>query len=449
MEFVQRETPKESVKNAADFEDCIPERVLVDLESKRRFIYWGLFFLAGAVMWAYYSMLTAQFYYGDRFPSYKFAFLTTFCLKLPLSLGYMIQMWGGLHSMLGDKNRMIIGFGGIFLATTVIIFIGLFKDSISEDFGAITTLIMFGVCGASHSLAEPVMYKLAGLFPDERFTTGVQVGDSLAGVINTSIGTIIRLAVGGLAGSNYKEADELSFYIFMGILLIISVMAVMIFNKLTELPSAKYFLERAAADEAKHTQRNLTKLWAKFFRVGKVILLPMIAQYLLFFCTLAYFPGIGFSTGSVVGSVWYGSPGVIGMFSVGDLVGRMLCMNQSLFKMFSMKMCFIFSVMRWLWLPLFLMGLYSSPLYAFQSLPAGQDVLDSISGLVAWELFNFFLFGCAGGFFATITIGNAPLMVAQEDREAASQLMVMALYLGLSSGASLGYVIGENHLFGV
>ncbi|ETW00562.1 hypothetical protein H310_07146 [Aphanomyces invadans] len=423
----------------------IPQTVLDELRSKYNWIYYAFYFLDGAVMWAYYSCLSAQDFYAGKYPSVKFSFLTTMFLTWPLSLGYLVQMWGGLDHALGHRLRMRIGFLAIAAASVVIIVHDWFN--LTETTGAYLCLAMFAVAGAAHSLSEPVLYIIAGLFPDEKFTNAVQIGDSMAGCVNVVAATVIRLVVGGYKSEAGSTAVNVSFYLFMGLLVVVCFLAIYIHEKMTSIPAVKYLLDRAERDHQKKALVSLPELWSNYVRVAKTVALPMAAQYMMFFCTLALFPGIGCTSSDHVidpktdySIAWYCSPGIIASFSFGDLAGRYLCNIKAIWSFFNAKSMFVISLARWVWLPLFLMGLYASPLYAFANAPT--------LGLF-WQIIMYFLFGVTGGVFATITIGMAPLMVPQADRQAASALMVMALYLGLSTGSTFGYSIGHNHYFHV
>ncbi|KAF0705045.1 Aste57867_7157 [Aphanomyces stellatus] len=105
-----------------------------------------------------------------------------------------------------------------------------------------------------------------------------------------------------------------------------------------------------------------------------------------------------------------------------------------------MRFCFIISFLRWAWLPLLLLGSSHSSLYAFG---------DSYWSAYAFQIVLYVLLGITGGLFSTVTMGLAPRLVPQEDREAAAALMVMFLFLGLSSGSTLGWGMGNNHWFGL
>ncbi|KDO23722.1 hypothetical protein SPRG_10500 [Saprolegnia parasitica CBS 223.65] len=423
-------------------DNSLPTDVLDQIKEYRNVIYWSLLFLEGSAMWAYYSCLSAQDYYASTFPDVKFAFLTTPVLTWPLTLGHIVQMWFGLDRSLGNMKRVIIGYSVFGLCCILIIVQG-YLD-MSQTAGATMVLICFGCVGAAQSLTEPTFYAVASLFPDAHFTNAIQVGNVAAGVLNVVLAALIHLAVGGIHDTDPAGSVKLSFFIFMVLLFLISVGAVVVYYRLEKIPCVRYLLDRAAADHVKHGEVSLPQLWAKLFRVSKVIVMPMVAQFMLFFCTLTLYPGIGIASiakelfGTSAGP-WLVAPGVVAPFNIGDLLGRLLSTKAAI-KFFSMRFCFIFSFCRWVWLPLLLMAASTNSLYAFG---------DSQWGAYGFLLVLYLLLGVTGGLFSTVTMGMGPLLVPQEDREAAAALMVMALFLGISSGSTFGWGISNNHWLGL
>ncbi|EQC35310.1 hypothetical protein SDRG_07021 [Saprolegnia diclina VS20] len=427
-----------------EFEAEIPQSILDQIQENRVVIYSSLLFLEGSVMWAFYSCLTAQDYYKSAFPDVKFAFLTTPVLTWPLTIGHLVQMWFGLDRSLGNMKRVLLGYTIFGLASVLIIVQG-YLD-MSQTNGATMVLICFGFVGAAHSLTEPAYYNVAALFPDAHFTNAIQVGNVTAGVLNVVLAALIHLCVGGVHDSDPAGSVKISFFIFMALLLLVAIGAVLVYRHLERIPCVRYLLDRATSDHLKHGDVSLPTLWAKFVRVGRVIVVPMLAQFMLFFCSMSLYPGIGIAstvqaTDIITSSSgpWVISPGVTTPFNVGDLIGRLASTNL-VAGYFSMRTCLIASLLRWLCLPLLLLTLLSSSLYAFG---------DAHWSAYAFVLVLYFLMGVTGGLFSTITIGKAPLFVPQEDREAAAALMVMALFLGLSSGSTLGWGMSNDHWFGL
>ncbi|RHY04699.1 hypothetical protein DYB36_006967 [Aphanomyces astaci] len=415
----------------------IPLTVLDEIKQHKVFITGSLIVLEASVMWAYFSCLSAQDYYKKAFPSVNFDFLTTPLLTWPLVIGHVLQ--AGFHIRLSYKYRVLIGYFLFALAATVIIA----QDFLTLDntVAAYVVLASFAVVGIAHSVVEPAFYLIAALFPDEDSTHAVQIGNVAAGVINIALSTLIRVFVGGFDLDESRTSVTLSFYLFMGLLLVVCVVALVVFHNLEALPCVKYLLDRADDDHSKYGHPSLPDLWAKYWRVSQTIVLPMVAQFMIFFCSLALFPGVGCASSlhvldsASVPAAWFCSPGIIGAYNVGDFLGRIVC-TKAVYTMLTLRSCFVLSLLRWLLLPLLLLGTASSPLYAFEGVP--------VVGLY-WALGLNVLLGFTAGMFSTITMGLAPRLVAQEDREAAGSLMVLSLFLGLALGSTFGFVLGSNH----
>ncbi|KDO23708.1 hypothetical protein SPRG_10486 [Saprolegnia parasitica CBS 223.65] len=424
-----------------DYEDgleTIPRPVLDEIVAHKRRIYWSLFLLEGSVMWAYYTCLSAQDYYRASFPHIAFAFLTTPILTWPLTLGHLVQMWFGLDKSIGNRRmRVVLGYA-LFAACGLAI---LAQDylHLSETDGAAMVLVCFAIVGIAHSLVEPAYYGIAALFPDESFTNAVQLGNVSAGVFNITASTLLRLLVGG------DSSTQLAFYLFIFLLLAVCAVALVVYCRLESLHCVKYLLDRADDDHRKHGDPPLPVLWAKFVRVAKLLPSPMGAQFLLFFCSLTLFPGVGCSSAPsdpryADAMTWFCSPGIVGAFNFGDFFGRLAC-TKRVYAAVSLRACVAWSFLRWAWLPLLLFGMASnSSVYAFGSCP--------LLG-VFWQVGLNFGLGFTGGLFSTLTMGLAPRLVAQEDREAASALMVMCLFLGLSCGSTMGWALENSHWLGL
>ncbi|ETW09366.1 hypothetical protein H310_01728 [Aphanomyces invadans] len=415
----------------------IPLSVLNEIKHHKVFITGSLVVLEASVMWAYFSCLSAQDYYKKAFPSVNFDFLTTPLLTWPLVIGHVLQ--AGFHLRISYKNRVAIGY--FLFAWAAIVIIAQDFLTLDSTVAAYAVLASFACVGIAHSVVEPAFYLLAALFPDEDSTHAVQVGNVSAGVMNIALSTVIRVFVGGFDLNESQTSVKLSFYIFMGVLLVVCVIALVVFHYLEALPCVKYLLDRADDDHAKYGDPSPAEVWSKYWRVAKVIMLPMVAQFMLFFCSLALFPGVGCASSvhvldpSSIPASWFCSPGIIASFNIGDFLGRIVC-TKAVYSAFSLHACFYISLLRWLWLPLLLLGTHSSSLYAFDGI--------AVVGLY-WELILNVLLGFTGGMFSTITMGLAPRIVAQEDREAAGSLMVFSLFLGLAVGSTFGYVIGTYH----
>ncbi|KAF0691960.1 hypothetical protein As57867_016808, partial [Aphanomyces stellatus] len=179
---------------------------------------------------------------------------------------------------------------------------------------------------------------------------------------------------------------------------------------------------------------------------------PFVAQFIIFLCSLTVFPGIGCSSGfqyaaGASWANWYCSPGVIATYNYGDFFGRLLA--PILLTRIDLKWCFGLSWLRWAFLILLLIGMPGSDPVTFASPTNSLFAFGNAAGFGQfWQLFMYVLVGLTNGVLSTITFALGPRLVAQEDRESAGAIMVLALFFGICSGATVGWQFGANHWFG-
>ncbi|CAF3755334.1 unnamed protein product [Rotaria sp. Silwood1] len=86
------------------------------------------------------------------------------------------------------------------------------------------------------TLTESLIYGITGVFPTGSFTQVVQVGSGMTGFLNVSVNTIIRLII--LLFHSKIDADQLSLYIYMSVLIILAGLAIFMFAyRLIDIPS--------------------------------------------------------------------------------------------------------------------------------------------------------------------------------------------------------------------
>ncbi|CAH0476562.1 unnamed protein product [Peronospora belbahrii] len=193
--------------------DGLPLEIWNDMIQHENLIYYSLLFLNGSVLWAYYSCLSAQDFYSSQFPQsgLEFSFLTTLCTSWPMVIGQGIQMGLGLDKKFTSRFRVHSGYF-IFLLMALLILSFSAMTFTSQKTGALLILVCFGCIGIGNSLSEATYYTIAALFPIEKFTNGVQIGNSCAGILNITVATVLRLAVGGV--NQTSTSTRWSFYLF-------------------------------------------------------------------------------------------------------------------------------------------------------------------------------------------------------------------------------------------
>jgi equilibrative nucleoside transporter 1/2/3 len=433
--------------------DGIPQEIWDDLVKRENFIYYSLMFLNGSVLWAYYSCLSAQNFYTKQFPEsgLDFTFLTTLCTAWPMVAGQTLQMMFGLDKKLSQEIRVYIGYG-IFMVMAILIMVFSAIDFSDQKLGGTLVLICFGAIGFGNSFTEATYYTLAALFPVEKFTNAVQIGNVWAGVINISVSTLLRLAIGGFKQTG--DSTNTSFYLFFCLLVVVLIVAIFLYRHLINIPSVKFLIERNEAStraENLDTQ-SMSATFSNLARIFSIIWVPALTQFLVLFVSLTVFPGFACTAGRNISvaagysdedypvtSLWYCSPGIIGSYNFGDFFGRIFC-GVLCYKLFTMKISLGLSILRIAYIPLLLMGVAGTSLYAF----GRGDV-----GSLVYNVCLNFTIGISNGVLSTVTMGTAPRMLKPEDRESGGAVMVWFLFLGIAGGSTLGYFIGDQHWFGL
>ncbi|RAW23488.1 hypothetical protein PC110_g20073, partial [Phytophthora cactorum] len=405
--------------------DGMPQEIWDDMVKNERKIFYMFLFLNGSVLWAYYSCLSAQDFYTVQFADSEldFSFLTTLVTSWPMVIGQGTQMIWGLDKSIKRHFRVHVGYG-IFIMMAVLIMVFSAIDFSSQKTGAILVLVCFACIGFGNSLSEATYYTFAALFPIPKFSQAVQIGNGTAGVFNITLATILRLAVGGVHQTS--DSTKLSFYLFFGILIVVLIAALFVYYRLMSLPCVKFLLERneesmkAESLETQSVGKTVSNLW----RIFCLIWVPALAQFLVFFVSLAVYPGFGCAaarnleppyadvTHTVTGN-WYCSPGIVGSYNYGDFFGRVMT-SAAVYKVLTSNWCLGLSILRLGFIPLLLMGVAGTSLYSF-----GRDDM----GAIAYNIVLNLIIGLTNGFLSTVTMGVAPRMLKPEDRESGGAVM--------------------------
>ncbi|CEG36531.1 equilibrative nucleoside transporter family [Plasmopara halstedii] len=450
------ETPSKSEKLVEDDQvelgyDGLPKAIWDDMVHNERTIFFSLMFLNASVLWAYYSCLSAQDFYSVEFANsgLDFSFLTTLCTSWPMVIGQAVQMIWSLDKKLTHEFRVHVGYG-IFILMAILIMVFSAIDFSNQTTGGILVLICFGCIGFGNTLSEATYYAIAALFPIPKFSQAVQIGNGTAGILNISLATLLRLAVGGIHQTG--SSTSLAFYLFFGLLILVLIAALFVYRHLTNLPCVKFLLERNAesAKEEHLTDQSLRKTLSNLQRIFWLIWMPAVTQFLVFFVSLSVFPGFGCAASRnfvppysdvshTVTANWYCAPGIVGSYNYGDFFGRILT-SAAVYKLLSSDRCFILSILRLMFIPLLLMGVAGTSLYAF-----GHDDMIAIAYNIILNLF----IGLSNGLLSTVTMGVGPRLLNPEDRDSGGAVMVLSLFLGIAGGSTLGFFFSDQGWLGL
>ncbi|ETO69810.1 hypothetical protein F444_13663 [Phytophthora nicotianae P1976] len=431
--------------------DGMPQEIWDDMVKNERKIFYMFMFLNGSVLWAYYSCLSAQDFYTVQFADsgLDFSFLTTLVTSWPMVIGQGAQMIWGLDKSIKRHFRVHVGYG-IFIVMAILIMVFSAINFSNQKTGAILVLVCFACIGFGNSLSEATYYTFAALFPIPKFSQAVQIGNGIAGIFNITLATILRLSVGGVHQTS--DSTKLSFYLFFGILIVVLIAALFVYYRLMTLPSVKFLLERneesmkAESLETLPVDKTLSNLW----RIFCLIWAPALAQFLVFFVSLAVYPGFGCAAArnleppyaEVTHSVtknWYCSPGIVGSYNYGDFFGRVFT-GAVVYKLLNSQWCLGLSILRLGFIPLLLMGVAGTSLYSF-----GYDDM----GAIAYNIVLNLIIGLTSGFLSTVTMGVAPRMLKPEDRESGGAVMVFCLFFGIAAGSTIGFFFSDQGWLGL
>jgi equilibrative nucleoside transporter 1/2/3 len=381
-----------------------------DLKTYHNGIYWRLLFLNLVVLWAYQSLISAQNYYSKYFPHDHLDFWGTVSAGTSMFILHIIQLYFHFYKF-GFTKRIIPGFLGYIIVSILVM-------AIKNKF---LLIMSFAAVGALNTFTESPIYGIAGLFSTGAFTQAVQVGNGLAGFLNVSANTIIRLIV--LLVHSQIDNDQLSFYIFMSVLIILCLLSVYVYYRLINIPPVKIRIEQQMASFQRERLGDVVPLdfignKLSFWKLAKILKIHLFVQFYVLFISLLLWPGIPCGVTkhgwfAYNGQTWWCSPFIIVTFNFGDLIGRTVAVKVH--QYFSGRTLFICSLLR----TLFIFIIFY------------RHTIDNILLLC---LITFM--GITNGLLATVTFMVRPeTIVGVNNCEKAAYLMTASLYFGIATGS--------------
>ncbi|CAF1686168.1 unnamed protein product, partial [Adineta ricciae] len=323
---------------------------------------------------------------------------------------HIIQLWLGVYKY-GFTKRVIPGFICYILISIAVM---AFKNKI-------LLIIAFASVGGVNTITESPIYGIAGLFTTGSFTQAVQVGNGMAGFLNVTANTIIRLLV--LLFHSHIDEDQLSFYIFMSVLIVLCILAIYVYYRLISLPPVSSRIDQQMNLFQRNNvpdviQVNEHENELSFWTLAQILKIHLIVQFYVLFISLLLWPGIPCSSSNTGwfafrGKTWWCSPFVIFTFNLGDLIGRTLAVKVH--QYFSSMTCLGAALLR----TFFIIIIFY------------RHHIDNILLLVLITLM-----GLTNGLLATITFMVRPeTIVGVHNCERAAYLMTAALYFGIAAGS--------------
>ncbi|CAF5011447.1 unnamed protein product [Rotaria sp. Silwood1] len=157
---------------------------------------------------------------------------------------------------MGFTKCVILDFTGYII---IAIFVMSFKNKI-------LLIIVFGTVGTLDTLTESPLYGIAGF-------------------LNVSVHTIIRLII--LLFHSKIDLDQLSFYIFMSVLIILSGLAIYVYYRLIYIPSVNIRMNQQMASFKRENPGNSVELYLvenelSFWELSKILQNSFVQCHVLF-----------------------------------------------------------------------------------------------------------------------------------------------------------------------
>ncbi|WPT13286.1 Equilibrative nucleotide transporter 8 [Picochlorum sp. SENEW3] len=391
------------------------------------------------------AFITAADYYALQFPGKHVDRLIT-VLYLPLNL-IALSLFVLCHDARYARLRIVVGFTVFSIAMLLVPLL----DSL--DVQSLGLLLSFvAVSGAADGAAQGALFGVAAVSRDSAINTQMLIsGTSTSGVIVC----LIRLGTKGIFHG--EEGVTLSSNLYFLISGLICVCCTFIFcwvlskydhdisrlyvfdaSDITNEESSSHGLQEEAQDhylgldesrkrilsieESSYPIENdsFTKINAQALEVSREIIHPMIALVVCYVVTLSIFPGVlAEDLGQDASKSWYPII-LIFAFNVSDFIGKMCPPGvQSIFA--SKNKVLTISVLRALFIPLFLIAAHSSVSTPFVSILT-------------------ILLGLTNGALTTVCMVFAPTLVSPDKMDLCGNLTVLALVVGLNLGAFSGFL---------
>ena len=410
------EGPVEMDAHAQQCNDSRAQSEKEELSECHTSIYWRLAFLNLVVLWSYQSLISAQNYYIKFFPSSHLDFWGTVCAGSSMFFFQVIQLYFGLYKY-GFHKRIVCGYIGYVFVSVLVI-------SVKNP---VVLILSFAAVGGMNTMTESPIYGIAGLFSTGSFSQAVQLGNGLAGLLNVTCNTIIRLVIFFVKSS--IDEDQLSFYIFMSICILFSLLALYVYYRLIRLPpiDRRMTEQKNGIAETKVSSEDpipVGESQLSFWQLTKIYKVHLFVQFYVLFISLLVWPGFVCQSSlrgwfANAGHRWWCSPMIIGTFNGGDLIGRTIALR--LHRYFNWKITLISSLLR----TFFLLLIF------FRHQLNNIAILLLLTGM-----------GVTNGLLTTVTFMVRPRAIrGLHNCERAAYLMTTALYAGIASGSILAAIL--------
>lgn len=190
----------------------------------------SLFFMSLSLMWGYYTMLNSQSFFQSVFPdSHDIAFETLMCMTLPESGSYLLTLLSGIHrtQWLGFTAR-VVSSQVLYIVVTIVYLIALIAIESQSALRAVILMVAATISFGQY-LIEPALYEVAGLMPSTETSRQIANGTGFSGFINQAVVIIIMLGMTGTSGSAISvEASRIQQVAYVCVFLAMAILTIVV-----------------------------------------------------------------------------------------------------------------------------------------------------------------------------------------------------------------------------
>lgn len=302
-----------------------------------------------------------------------------------------------------------------------------------------TVLTVVFLSGVAVSIMFGGVLGLAAIFPP-RYITAVMIGQGVAGMVVMLLSIIARVVF-----PNDKAGKSDSAYLYFSLASAVLIACLVLFFVLLRLPITHHYHSQHLASQRRNEGYVVNhgddsevpqvvsptvsvredKVQVSSWAVLKRLKVHAFSVFMVFFVTLALFPGIVTTikpnpNGSAEWQSWFVTAS-LAMFMVGDWAGRT---TPSFWVPKSMRYLWVMCLVRFIFFPLF--SFCISPHYFT------ADWIPLLIGAA---------FAYSNGLFSTWVMMIAPTTVEVHERETAGLVMSFMLNLGIFCGSHVGLLV--------
>jgi len=411
------------------------------------------FLLALFYMWPYQTFVQTQNFLVEEFPEHaqSAGFIMMIASTLPMLVTHTFLSMTGLSRKMSYAAKTIIPSSLVILVAVYLLVA--FRVSTDPDF-LLSSLYVAALIGAvAESFVEPSVYDMAGLFPSALTSQMVQAGNGACGLAVSLVQITARLLSNGLGPIKKEQLEILTqtFIALMGVLsaaLIVAMLSMRragFFGRYVEQHRDHKKDNRVRREDVIEQAKSSTAFVKASLVAIQHVWPSFLAITITFWTSLTLWPVIpGRACASpsdregTLQTWWFDL--IILAFNLSDYIGKSLrrSLKWGAVNLSPMTQLCLAIARAFVFLPLVLTA----------SAPQMYDAT-----LARWVvLLSVFALGLSNGWLTTVGFMRAPKALPPHTpnlvAEQASSVLVVGLFLGVSSGCFTAYALGETVLKG-